>query len=148
MDALEKAKTMAKAHDMRWTQQREQLIKILQSSNKHYVAISEVDEQMRRFHHGVSHDTIYRNLKEFQELGIVEIARHSGGMVVKLSCDPAYQHHHHFICQRCGRVQEIKMPEGQMDYYQEQLPGAQITGHSFELYGICADCMQKIQAKS
>lgn len=148
MNVVEQAKSMAKAHGMRWTQQRERLIKILQSSEQRYVAISEVDEQMRKFHAGVSHNTIYRNLKDFQELGIVEMARRSGGMVVKLSCDPAYQHHHHFICQRCGRVQEIKMPKGQLDYYQQQLPGASITGHSFELYGICADCMRKLQAKS
>ncbi|KRN58395.1 metal uptake regulator [Limosilactobacillus secaliphilus] len=148
MDAIEKAKTMAKAHGMRWTQQRNRLITIMQSSEQRYVPISDVDNAMRIYYPGVSHNTIYRNLKEFQELGIVEIARRSGGMVVKLSCDPAYQHHHHFICQRCGRVQEIKMSADQLAYCEKQLPGAKITGHSFELYGICADCMQRMREKS
>ena len=95
---------------------------------------------MRQAFPGASHNTVYRNLEEFQEIGLVELSSQSGGMVVKYRCDES--HHHHFICQRCGRVQEIQLPTIDWDFLTQQLPGAEITGHSFELYGLCAQCRQ------
>ena len=43
-----------------------------------------------------------------------------------------------FICQNCGKVIELQMCP--MDFFTAQLPDCKITGHSFELYGICGTC--------
>ncbi len=106
-----------------------------------YFNIVEIDQYLREQYPGLSHDTIYRNFKEFEKLGIVELRQHNDQMQVKFACDAA--HHHHFICDQCGKVQEIKMPPVDSSFFEKQLPGAKITGHRFELHGICADCRAK-----
>lgn len=137
-----KAQAMAvlQKNHLRVTKQRKTLIDLLVANPDRYVSVTEVDKHMRQAFPGASHNTVYRNLEEFQEIGLVELSSQSGGMVVKYRCDEL--HHHHFICQRCGRVQEIQLPTIDWDFLTQQLPGAEITGHSFELYGLCAQCRQ------
>lgn len=140
------AKELFRQQGLRWTKQRQSLFTILNVSLDRYLDITEVDHQMRKEYPRMSHNTIYRNLQEFRDLKLVEMKAGPNGLMVKLECDP--HHHHHFICQNCGRVQEIKMPHFDYAEYQKQLPGAKITGHSFELYGYCAECQQKLAGKS
>ena len=137
-----KAQAMAvlQKNHLRVTKQRKTLIDFLVAYPDRYVSVTEIDKHMRQFYPGVSHNTVYRNLEEFQEIGLVELSSQTGGMVVKYRCDES--HHHHFVCQRCGRVQEIQFPPIDWDFLTQQLPGAKVTGHSFELYGLCAQCRQ------
>ncbi len=123
----------------RITKQRQSLLKYLSGFRNQYVDITTVDEYLHQLYPGMSHNTIYRNLKEFDEMGIVEQRTKNGSTMVKYQCDFVHQHHHHFICRRCGQVQELKMCP--MDFFAEQLPGCQIDGHHFELYGLCAKCV-------
>ena len=138
---IAQAKAKLRANHLRWTKQREMMVKVVGADSQHYQDITVVDQAIRQAYPGLSHDTIYRNLKEFERLGLVELRQHHDQMQVKYRCDTA--HHHHFICEICGRVQEIQMPHLDMEYYEHQLPGAQITGHVFELRGICAQCRAK-----
>lgn len=139
MDKLvERAQAVLKKHHLRWTKQRKKMIAAVAADPTRYVDITKVDQYLRRDYPGLSHNTIYRNFKEFEELGIVELRQHNDQMQVKYRCDPV--HHHHFICDRCGRVQEIKMMPIDDAFFERQLPGIKITGHSFELHGICAQC--------
>ena len=113
----------------RITKQRQHLLDLLLAHPDHYLDITELDDQMRQIYPGISHNTIYRNLSEFQELGLVEFTRRTNGR------------------QNCGKVFEIKMPPWDASYYEKQLPGAKITGHNFELYGLCADCLRQAETK-
>lgn len=127
-----------KASGLRLTKQRRDLIGYLSTHEDSYVPVTAVDAYLRGVHPGLSHDTIYRNVKAFESLGILEEAMQGEQATVKLQCDFQHPHHHHFICTRCHRVQELKMcPLG---YFEQQVPGAQIASHNFELYGLCAAC--------
>ena len=137
-DLMTTALTTIKGGHLRLTKQRRQLVDLLVKSRERYVDITELDDQMRQFYPGISHATIYRNLTEFAHLGVVEITRRANGRAVKLRCEQP--HHHHFVCQQCGRVFEIQLPEWDPQVFAKQLPAAKITGHSFELYGTCASC--------
>lgn len=144
MDVESLAKARIHDHQLRWTKQRAALVNILLQARNRYMTVSTVDVLMRQRFKGVSHDTIYRNLKEFKQLDLVEFTHGAHGLAVKLTCSPDVGHHHHFVCQHCGRVQEINMPKAQLDFYAQQLPGAKITGHVFQLYGLCAQCAAKM----
>lgn len=130
-----------KQSGMRVTKQRRALVTYLDQRGQ-FVPVTQLDRYMRGEYPGLSHDTIYRNVKAFEQLGILESDVDNEQAIVKLQCDFQHPHHHHFICTNCHRVQEVKMcPLG---YFEEQLPGAKIAGHSFELYGLCADCAKKL----
>lgn len=138
---VEQARTILRDNGSRWTKQRQQMMEILAEAPDHYIDFTKVDQRLRENNPGLSYGTVYRNLKEFENLGIVETRQDDEGMQVKACCDS--NHHHHFICDVCGRVQEIKMPPIDIEFFAKQLPGAKISGHTFELHGICADCQAK-----
>lgn len=57
-------------------------------------------------------------------------------------------HHHHIVCQVCGRV--VDLDDEILNYDDKKIQAA--TGfftkhHSIELEGICPDCPRKLQAK-
>ncbi|MFD1440338.1 Fur family transcriptional regulator [Lacticaseibacillus hegangensis] len=135
--AIEKMKQSG----MRVTKQRRALVAYLDKSGR-FVPVTQLDRYMRSQYPGLSHDTIYRNVKAFEQLGILESDVENEQAIVKLQCDFQHPHHHHFICTNCHRVQEVKMCP--LEYFEDQLPGAKIASHNFELYGLCAECAQKL----
>ncbi|MFC6164241.1 MULTISPECIES: Fur family transcriptional regulator [Lactiplantibacillus] len=144
MDAtLEQAVKVLRRNQLKITKQRQALLDYLVTYQHHYVAISAVDDHMRTLFAGMSHNTIYRNIKEFETLGLLELKAEANQTLVKYQCDFKHQHHHHFVCSNCGRVMELQ--ECPLDDYVAQLPGCTITGHRIEIYGLCADCTAKQQ---
>ena len=142
---LTQALSELKKNHLKVTKQRKALLGCLLQNQDHYHDVTLVDEYMRKQFPGMSHNTIYRNIKEFEEAGMVEQQVQGDRARVKYQCDFRHLHHHHFICQNCGKVTELK--ECPMDVFEAQLPGYDIVGHRIELYGICPDC-QKLLAKS
>jgi Fur family zinc uptake transcriptional regulator len=135
-----------KANGYKLTKQRQSLIDILAQNETRYLELTELDQLMRCEYPKMSHNTIYRNVKEFAEIGIVEENQNEndGKTEVKLDCNERHTHHHHFICNNCGKVRELQMCP--LSFFSDQIPGSEITGHHFELYGICAECKAE-QAK-
>lgn len=136
-----------KANNYKLTKQRRSLLNILANHEDRYMELTELDQLMRQEYPKMSYNTIYRNIKEFSEIGIVEENQNEndGKTEVKLDCNERHTHHHHFICNNCGKVRELQMCP--LSFFSEQLPGAEITGHHFELYGLCADCKQLMGEK-
>ena len=71
-----KAQAMAvlQKNHLRVTKQRKMLIDLLVANPDRYVSVTEVDKHMRQAFPGASHNTVYRNLEEFQEIGLVELS--------------------------------------------------------------------------
>lgn len=136
-----------KANNYKLTKQRQSLLNILANHEDRYMELTELDQLMRQEYPKMSYNTIYRNIKEFSEIGIVEENQNEndGKTEVKLDCNERHTHHHHFICNNCGKVRELQMCP--LSFFSEQLPGAEIRGHHFELYGLCADCKQLMGEK-
>lgn len=130
-----------KQSGMRVTKQRRTLVAFLSAHADHYVPVTRIDAFMRAEYPGLSHDTIYRNVKAFAELGILETDVQGEQATVKLQCDFQRPHHHHFICQECHRVQELQRCP--LADFGAQLDGAVILAHQVELTGLCADCAAK-----
>jgi Fur family ferric uptake transcriptional regulator len=95
------------------------------------------DARARRL--GIGRATVFRALDAFSELHVVERIDLPTGEHAYVGCEPA--HHHHVVCERCGRTTEID-DRGVRDIVRavERRTGFRVDSHRLELFGRCAAC--------
>ncbi|MFL5686797.1 MAG: Fur family transcriptional regulator [Chloroflexota bacterium] len=88
---------------------------------------------------GIGRATVFRALDAFNEVGVVERIDLPSGDHAYVACEPA--HHHHVVCERCGRTTEID-DRGVRDIVRsvERRTGFRIDSHRLELFGRCPVC--------
>lgn len=124
----------------RMTDQRAAIIKFLQQSKKHPTA-EQVYRQIRKKLPHISFGTVYRNLNFLKEQGVIkEIPLPEGAS----RFDGNEEKHHHFICQNCGKIIDLKekMDQEIKQKYARQIPG-KIIELRLNFWGICRSCSQK-----
>ncbi|MBA2262562.1 MAG: transcriptional repressor [Solirubrobacterales bacterium] len=89
----------------------------------------------------VSRATVYRTLETLHELALVHRVDTGSGVASFEPADPSGEHHHHTVCDRCGRVltfadDELEAAIGRIS---DRLPFA-VDRHDVVLRGACADC--------
>ena len=83
--------------------------------------------------------TVYRSLQGLVDSGQVDVFRRDNGEALFRLCNPV--HHHHLVCQRCGRVEEIDACE--VEPWAARVGrrrGFSVTGHQADVFGVCANC--------
>lgn len=83
--------------------------------------------------------TVYRVLTQFEQAGLV-IRHHfeAESSVFELNRGG---HHDHIVCMKCGKVDEFF--DNIVETRQQKIAtkmGYQLTNHSLQLYGFCAQC--------
>ncbi|WP_373893251.1 Fur family transcriptional regulator [Virgibacillus natechei] len=101
-----------------------------------YRTAKDLIQHMESRYEGISFDTVYRNLHLYDEIGILETTELNGEKQFRLNCTE--HHHHHFICNDCGKTKEIDVCP--MDEIKNSLANYAIEGHKFEIYGLCPIC--------
>ena len=103
----------------------------------------EVDARARRLR--VGRATIFRALELFVELGVVERLDLPSGEHAYIRCEPT--HHHHLVCSRCGRAEEVD--DAGLQEVTETIArrtGFRIDTHRLELFGLCPTCVRGTDA--
>ena len=85
--------------------------------------------------------TVYRSIKEFLAAGLIKQInfQHGHGHYEFAGLED----HHHFICSQCGKVEDIDNCDLDSIIKKAVKNSAnfkQVTGHSFELFGLCGKC--------
>jgi Fur family ferric uptake transcriptional regulator len=80
--------------------------------------------------------TVYRTLDLFSELGLVRRLDLGDGPRYELAED----HHHHLICEDCGRVTEFEQCPLDLRRLPRVGGGFKVRAHSLEVYGTCSEC--------
>ena len=144
---LERFKKILRQGGLKYTKQREVLLKTLYNSDIHYTPESlymEIKRNEPDLNVGIA--TVYRTLNLLEEAEMVtSISFGSAGKKYELANKP---HHDHMICKNCGKIIEF---ENQTIERQQSLSakehGFKLTGHLMQLYGICSDCNHKAKVK-
>jgi Fur family transcriptional regulator, ferric uptake regulator len=122
----------------RVTRQRAVLLDIIRKSKSHMDA-DEVYRLARDQQPQLSLSTVYRTLRLFKEMGLVEethFAEEHHHYEVK-----SEKEHHHLVCLKCGKVIEFSYPLSRK--LRENVPETkdfEITGTEIRIMGLCADC--------
>ena len=85
--------------------------------------------------------SIYRTLDLLVDHGLVERITVSQGLSRFERADPDGEHHHHLVCDYCGRLVAFDDPE--LEHTIDSLPdriGVRVERHEVVLRGACPDC--------
>lgn len=141
-DLLEQFKALLKKNVLKYTRQRELILKFLYENKEHYTPeeiYTLLKQQYPDINVGIA--TVYRTLTLLEESGIVSsISFGSQGKKYELGLK---KHHDHLICVQCGDI---------IEFYDDIIEERQIAiaekfnfkmvDHSMKIEGICEDCQE------
>ncbi len=123
---------------MRSSKQRDAVLKAVTSSNEHPTA-SDVYNEVKKEIPNISLGTVYRDLSQLAENGLIEIADSSDG---KAHYEGKLDGHLHFVCENCGRITDIFCkPQLPDELKQFEKNGFLIRSQRTVFYGLCEDCL-------
>jgi Fur family peroxide stress response transcriptional regulator len=137
MDA-EAIKRCLEAGGLRCTPQRYAVMAFLMKHNRHPTA-TEIFEAVNRVDPRSSRATTYNNLRDLVQAGLVREVAVEGRAA---RFDAKGMRHHHFVCDRCGNVEDI-------EWYAVPKPASRFLGkrvlRECELIfrGVCTNCASR-----
>jgi Fur family transcriptional regulator, ferric uptake regulator len=122
-----------KAQGRRITGPRKLIAEVISLAKDHPDA-AEIHRRVSKKDPGISLSTVYRTLRIFAEIGLIEQHSFEGGRFRIERIDG--QHHDHLIDTDTGKVTEFRSDE--IERLQTEIArslGYELTGHKLELYG-------------
>ena len=131
-----------KSTGLKATLPRLKILEIFQGGKQRHMTAEDVFRVLLNERSDIGLATVYRVLTQFEQAGILLRSNfESGKAVYELN---EGQHHDHFVCTSCGKVEEFYDPE--IEKRQQLIAdrmGWTIQDHSMSLYGQCARCKAK-----
>ncbi len=140
---LEELKKVLKKKNLKFTRQREVILKVIYNSSGHHSPeeiLTLVKKEFPNENIGIA--TIYRNLAFFEEEGLVEsISFGKDGKKYEIG----HRHHHdHLVCIECGKI--IEFIDDIIEKRQEEVAkeyNFKMVDHIMKIEGICQECQNK-----
>lgn len=125
----------------KYTKPREAVAEVLLEAHRHLSA-PEIIEAVADIDPAVGRMTVYRTLDLFTRLGLIRPVFQEGTTARYVVM--ADGHHHHVICQSCGRVIHFdQCPLDELTSYLEAKYNCTISGHLLEFFGRCDQCLKQ-----
>ncbi len=125
---------------MRFSKQRQQVLKTLQEFPNHPTA-EQIYEQVRKKIPTISLGTVYRNLGLLVEQNIIRKFESPGESSIRY--DGRNDEHSHLVCMNCNKVYDIDISTfSQLDITLEHNTGFKVQEHDIVLRGICKECRE------
>ena len=101
----------------------------------------EVEEKLRARDHSIGRASVYRALDQLEGLHLVQRLEMGTGTATYEPLRPSGEHHHHLVCQRCGKVVPFEDPKLEREI-ERVSRGASfaVSDHDLTLRGTCRKC--------
>jgi len=129
--------TRERASNRRTTRQLELVLEAVQASGIEHPTADRVFRHVRRVLPTISLGTVYRNLQRLVADRRISAAP-LGARVARY--DPTPTPHDHFVCQDCGRVEDITVSHTSGGVRAARRAGHEVSSHALVLYGRCRTC--------
>ncbi len=130
---MKNLKSLLEESNLKITPQRLAILKELE--NKGHASIEEIYETIKEMFPSISLATIYKNINSLKEEGIIsEVCLHQ-----KPKFEISKIPHAHFICKKCGKVEDIPLNEVINKNIEEKYPN---SDKELYIYGICKNCQK------
>ncbi len=119
------------------SRQRENILKLLQSTDKHPTA-SWIYYELKPEFSNLSLGTVYRNINILLDQNLVQKIE-AGSSFDRYDANTKL--HYHFICRKCKVVEDI--PVGVFEYLNQEISAAtdyRVESHRLDFYGFCPSC--------
>jgi Fur family ferric uptake transcriptional regulator len=101
------------------------------------VTALEIDRELDR----VGRASVYRTLEQLEDLGLVQRVELGRDSTAYERVDPTGHHHHHLVCNQCGRVLPFEDERLESAIHKVSVgDGFTIEGHEVTLRGTCRRC--------
>ena len=105
------------------------------------LSAQEISDRLREAGNDVGIASIYRALELLHELGLVQRVEFGEGGARFEPLVPGGEHHHHAVCEKCGRVTAFE--DERLERQLERLAGRlrhSMRGHDIVIRGDCGRC--------
>ena len=137
---LEKFQALLKGNSLKFTKQRELVLKFLYENDGHFTP-EDIYTLLKQQHPGINIGiaTVYRTLTLLESSQIASSI--SFGVQGKKYELGLKKHHDHLICTKCGKIIEFfdQTIEEQQEDIAKQF-NFQMTDHTMKIVGFCEDC--------
>ena len=131
-----------KSTGLKATLPRLKILEVFQSSAQRHMTAEDVYKVLLTEGSDIGLATVYRVLMQFEQAGLLSRNHfESGKSVFELN---EGQHHDHFVCTSCGKVEEFY--DAEIEKRQQLIAknkGWVVEDHTMALYGQCANCASK-----
>jgi len=105
------------------------------------LSVPDILYELRGMEKTVNKTTVYRELERMEQLGIIERVQLGGRKhYYELA---SREHHHHLVCLRCERVEDVDVDEKEVRAEERKVSREKnfsLVRHSLEFFGVCTTC--------
>ncbi len=137
----EQLKELVKSKGLKYSSQREDILKTLFNSKKHLTP-EEIYTEVKKINKNIGLATVYRALSFLESEGLINSI--SFGVEGKKYELNRGEHHDHMICLKCGKI--IEFFDERLESLQEiiaQKHDFKLITHELNMYGICSNCQEE-----
>jgi Fe2+ or Zn2+ uptake regulation protein len=125
---------------LRVTPQRQCIFRLLEGNDRHPTA-EWVYQQARSEMPTISLKTVYQTLNDLSAMGEIKALDLGTGSA---RFDPNIGHHHHLVCDRCGRTQDVEMDVSGLKMGRRQRQDFAVSSAEVVFRGVCSNCSQPL----
>ena len=129
-----------KENRLKITPRRKAVIELFLKEGR-YLGPYEIRDMLRKRSLKVGLPSVYRILEEFEKAGIFVKVEHKNRQLYYSLCRKPHLDHHHFICRKCNKVEEVEFCNFQeiSQFIKKELKG-RVEHHALHIEGLCSGC--------